>query len=186
LDRFEQTLGIIDKYFKNNKFEYAVIGGIAVINYENYRTTNDIDIIIKVDLGNLQKLGEDISTFFKPVFDNAIEFFKKNYVLPAICEDNGIRIDFSAALSGFDYSAIKRAKKAKMGKTEYSVCSIEDLIIYKLVASRYQDLSDVQQLIKSNRGIDRQYLLNTAREFVELDRPDVLDRLQEFLSKFSK
>ncbi len=180
-NNFEETLSFIDRFCKEHKFEYAVIGGVAVINYNSYRTTNDIDITIRVELDDLQKLGEVLISSFKPIFKNAIDFFEKNYVLPAVYENNGIRIDFTAAISGFDRAAIKRGKRTKLGNTEFSVCSIEDLILYKLVASRYQDLSDIEQLLKNNISVDKKYLLEKAEEFGELGRSDVLDTLNKFL-----
>lgn len=179
-NNFEKTLSYIDRFCNEHKFEYAVIGGVAVINYNNFRTTNDIDITIRVELDDLQQLAEVLITSFKPVFKNAIDFFEKNYVLPAVYENNGIRIDFTAAISGFDRAAIKRAKRTKLGNTEFSVCSIEDLILYKLVASRYQDLGDIDQLLKNNMSVDKKYLIEKAGEFNEFGRSDVLDTLMSF------
>ena len=181
MDRFEETLGFIDKFCKEHKFNYTVIGGIAVINYNYHRTTNDIDIIIKVEIENLQILGEELLKTFKPAFNNALDFFKKNFVLPSIYEEKGVRIDISAAISVFDNLVIQRSKRTKIGNTEFSVCSIEDLILYKIFASRYQDLGDIQQLFKNNTDIDKEYLTQKAGEFIEIGRSDILDKLNEFL-----
>ncbi len=44
--RFEQALMRLDEFCTNASVEYAVIGGVAVINYDYQRTTKDIDVTV--------------------------------------------------------------------------------------------------------------------------------------------
>jgi len=181
LNKFEETIKFIDDFCIKHKFDYAVIGGTALIYHNSFRTTNDIDVTINIDFNNLENLADCILNSFKPILNNPKEFFKKNFVLPVILEKTQVRVDFTPGLSGFDINAIKRSKRVKYGEIDMNVCTAEDLLIYKLVASRPQDLVDIQQLLKNNPKIDKKYLTQKAGEFIEIGRSDILDKLQEFL-----
>lgn len=185
MNRFEQTLGGIDAFCRQYSLSYAVIGGIAAIVYQNPRTTQDIDITLSVELENIRATGEKLLSTFKALKQNPLDFFEQYFVLPVIYEPTKVRIDFAAGASGFERNAINRSKRLKFGQVEISVCTLEDLILFKLVASRYQDLADIEFLMeKYYPALDIQYLKNTAREFAELDRRDVLEKLAEFVNRF--
>lgn len=179
MTQFENTLKELDEFFAKNKIRYALIGGLAVVFYQSFRTTNDIDITIETTLEDLKDIGRKIQKHFNPLFKNPVEFFEKNFVMPVKSLTNNTRIDFVAALTGFELNVIKRAKRVKFGEVNVWVCSVEDLIIYKLFAGRPQDMVDVQEIIV-NSDYDRKYLLDTASEFKELGRADVLVSLKKF------
>ena len=59
---------------------------------------------------------------------------------------------------------------------------IEDLIIMKLVADRPKDLADLQTVIPKNRKqLNLGYLRARAKEFIQVERSDVPERLEELL-----
>ena len=97
-----------------------------------------------------------------------------------------MRIDFSAGISEFDKSVIRRRKRVKFKNTNFYVCSFEDLILYKLIAARPQDIADVEKLFQLNRDgeIDKVYLLKVAKQFIDLERSDVFEKLNEYLQQF--
>ena len=182
LSKVEKTLNNIDTFFKKHSMTYAVIGGIAGIIYSLSRTTRDIDITINVEIENLKDLAKYIANKFIPIKKNPVDFFEKYYVLPAYDKQTNIHIDFAAGLSEFDKNVIKRSKKIKFGYITISVCSIEDLIIYKLVASRTQDLADIEELLRIHKNkIDFIYLKAMTREFIKVDRSDVEFKLNEMI-----
>jgi hypothetical protein len=101
--------------------------------------------------------------------------------------ESNVRIDFSAGLSEFDKNAIKRRVRKKIGEIEAFICSLEDLILYKLFSSRPIDLIDVEELIKHPiQKLDLKYLTETANKFVELERVDVFSNLQKYLKYYKK
>lgn len=68
------------------------------------------------------------------------------------------------------------------GAVEINVCTIEDLLIFKLFAAREKDLLDVKSLVAHNREkLDLAYLRARAKDFVLLERNDVLERLEALL-----
>lgn len=130
---------------------------------------------------------ESVLDVFNVVFislpENPLDFFKKNFIMPSKDKFNGIRIDIAAGLTEFDKKVIERRLRKRHGRIDFYVCSIEDLIIYKLFAARYQDLADVKELIEINKNsIDNKYLINNVLEFGELERKDMIENLQKFLS----
>jgi hypothetical protein len=185
LTRFEETLLAIDKICKNNSLPYALIGGLAGVVHKIPRVTQDIDITLLTDLQDIHKTGEILLKTFMPLKESPLDFFEKYFVLPVYYEPTKIRIDFSAGLGGFDRLVVKRSKRVTFGKVETSVCSVEDLIIYKLVAGRLRDLADVEELFRiHHKTIDIQYLKKIASSFIELERADIPERIEEFLSRF--
>lgn len=187
LTKFEETLFAVDMVCKNNSILYALIGGLAGIAHKLSRTTQDIDITLLVDIKDIRKIGEILLTKFIPLKENPLDFFEKYFVLPVYYKPTKIRIDFSAGMSGFDKMVIKRSKSIKFGNVKVSVCSIEDLIIYKIVASRLQDMADVEELFRIHyKTIDRKYLRNVAKAFIDLDRNDIIQKLERFFTQFHR
>ena len=183
LTKFERTLDSIHNLCELNSIQYAIIGGIAGISYNLSRTTQDIDLTILTDLNEIENVGKLLLKKFRPVKNNPIEFFKKYFVFPSVCKNTGIRVDFAAGLSGFDKLVIARRQKARIGKVEIFVCTVEDLIIYKLVANRTQDIADVEQLISLHRqNLDSNYLNKIAKSFVDIERGDILEYIKSNLN----
>lgn len=182
MNQFEETLTRLDKLCIDSGISYAVIGGLAVITYGSHRTTKDIDITVLCNLEEMERIHKIFSDEFTPIFENSFEFFKKNFVLPSNDKTNGMRVDIASGLTEFDKKVIERRKRKKLGSAEFYVCSIEDLIIYKLFAARFQDLADVEELIsRNNKSIDKDYLIREVKKFSELEREDMKDNLDRIL-----
>ena len=185
LTQFEQTLLKIDKFCCQNHLLYIVIGGVAIMYHLEYRTTKDIDISLCLDIEDIHSVGEKLLRHFEPVFDDPLEFFERNFVLPIRDPETGIRIDISAGLGGFERTAVERGKRVQFAGVEIQVCTVEDLIIFKLVAARPIDYADAEMLIqKYCHELDKDYLQDTAREFAQLERRDVFEHLKEYLNKY--
>jgi hypothetical protein len=97
-----------------------------------------------------------------------------------------VKIDFAAGLSEFDKKVIQRKVQRKFGNVMINVCSLEDLIIYKLVSARPQDILDIKELMKARKDeYDLVYLKNMAKNFIEVERSDVFENLNKFLKDVS-
>lgn len=178
----EDTILILDSLCKRKRFEYAIFGGIASIMYGSGRATIDIDLIVGVDIDALEEVYQSFLEEFQPIKQNPLEFFKRYFVLPVVHKSLGTKVDISAALSQFEQDAIRRGKRLRYGSVEASFCTPEDLILFKLVANRERDILDVKDIITRMRDtLDGDYLRAHAKDFVEVDRPDILENLQLFL-----
>lgn len=182
LNEFEKTLLKIDSTLKKHSVEYTIIGGLAAIIYGRLRTTEDIDITLLAEIDALDKLYDIIIAHYTPLLKDSKEFFKRNYVLPVIDTETNVKLDFAAGLSGFDKKVIERRIRRKFGSIDIYVCSIEDLIIYKLVSARPQDIIDLEEIKKARtEKLDYEYLQKMARYFIEVEREDVLNNLNKLL-----
>jgi hypothetical protein len=178
----EETILILDSLCQQHRLPYAIIGGIASILYGSGRTTIDIDAIVHAEPDRLEAVYQHFLSEFSPLKPQPLEFFKKYYVLPILHKQLRTRVDISAALSQFEQGAIRRSRRLSYGSVEASFCTPEDLILFKLVANRERDLLDARDIIGRMRNtLDVRYLLDHARDFLEVDRPDVLENLEKFL-----
>jgi len=184
LIRFEKTLKRLDEFCEEVSIKYAVIGGVAVITYDYQRTTKDIDITVLCNLEELKSIHDKFIQSYLPVHDDSLNFFSRNFLLPVKDKITDIKIDVAAGLTIFDDTIIKRRIRTKLGKAEFYICTLEDLIIYKLFASRHLDLGDVEMLlIKNKNSLDKKYLFESAEKFKELEREDISENLQKLFNQ---
>lgn len=180
----EETITLVDEICRLNRFRYAVIGGIAATLYGSGRTTIDVDVIIQTELPDLEKVYLAFTKDFAPLKQDPLKFFKTFYVLPLVHKTLGSKLDVSAALSEFERRALDRGKRLHYGTASGVFCSPEDLILFKLVANRDRDLVDVRDIIRRNKNrLDRTYLRNAAKEFVDVERSDILRNVNEMLDE---
>lgn len=184
MTEFEISLQNLDHFFSENSIEYSIIGGIAVIIYGEQRTTRDIDATVLCELEDLESFHKLIEKKFTPAFKCTLEYFKRNFILPVDDPDTNLRIDIAAGLTEFDKSVISRRRRKAFGKTEIFVCSLEDLIIYKLFAKREQDIADIKHLVEKNlNSLDKKYLIETAEKFKEFERDDIPENLPKLFNQ---
>lgn len=184
MTNYEIALSNLDKFLLKNSIEYAIIGGIAVIIYGFQRTTKDIDAIVLCQLEDLDKIHAIIEKNFKPAFKGTLEYFHRNFILPVDEPETNLRIDLAAGLTEFDRNVISRSKRKYFGDVEVSVCSLEDLIIYKMFAGRHLDFGDIELLLEKHKNsLDKKYLFETAEKFKELERADIIENLNKLFEQ---
>ncbi|HEX9613944.1 MAG TPA: nucleotidyltransferase [Bacteroidota bacterium] len=179
---FEHVIALVDEICASNNLGYAIIGGIAATVYGSGRTTIDVDLIVQTDISALDLVYKAFASDFVPLKEKPLEFFRQYFVLPVIHKALHVKLDVSAALSGFEQTALKRAKRLPFGSVSAVFCSPEDLILFKLVANRDRDLVDVKDIVARNKQrLDLAYLRTTAAQFREVERSDIQETLETFL-----
>jgi hypothetical protein len=178
----EKTIECIDSICAKSDISYTIIGGIANIIHGSGRTTQDIDVIIQIEIDELQKVYDLFTNEFIPLKEEPVDFFKNNFVLPLRHKHFYTRVDVSAALSEFERNAIQRSSRHNFGRSKACYCSPEDLILFKLVAKREQDVIDVNDIINRHKDdLDVKYLFETAKLFSAIDRHDIYEILSQKL-----
>jgi len=181
--RFEQTLADIDKRCHAHQIPYTIIGGVATIIHGYLRVTADVDVTILAEIDSLDHVLSVFADDYLSLKSNPLAFFQRCLFVPLQHKTTGLKVDVAAALSGFERLAVERSKRTFYNDVEINACTIEDLIIMKLVAARPKDLGDLQVLIPQNRKkLDVRYLRARAKEFVAVERSDVPERLEELLA----
>ena len=157
-----------------------IIGGIAVIARGVPRLTVDADATVwgeQVDLDDLFRVLGQYQII--PRIQDAFQFAQERQVLLLRHEPSGTPIEISIAWLPFEREALEKATPVWFGGIEIPVATAEDLVIYKALAWRDQDRSDIERLIVLHgKAIN----LNRVRDFVEQFAEILEDpkRTQEF------
>lgn len=164
---------------------WTLIGGIAAAILGKPRFTADVDAVTLIK-------NEEIPVFFKtagkynlaPRLNNAEDFALKNRVVLLKHEPSGIGLDISLGLLPFEIEAIKGSKLHKIGEVAIRLPRVEDLIIFKSVAHRPQDMLDIEEIVKIHPEIDKKYLQKYLREFAGiLENPAIWKDIDDLLKR---
>jgi len=163
----------------------CLIDGLAVQRWGEPRATQDVDLTVLVPFGSEAAVVDDILTHIAPRTSGARTFALERRVL-LLLASNGVAIDISLAGLPFEHGVLDRSSRWKqVGATWLPTCSAEDLIVYKLVAARPQDLVDVAGIVRRQAtALDSEYVRRWGREFAELkEDPDLLAPFETALAR---
>ena len=139
------------KVLNKHKVKYLIVGAYAVIYYTEPRFTKDMDIWVKADIKNANRLYNALKEFGAPLKAISPEDFTDNRLIYQIGVAP-IRIDIIAGLSGISFDvAWENRVKSKYGDIVINVVGIKELIKLKKTTKRKQDLLDLDELIKSRK-----------------------------------
>ncbi len=177
------ALKSISLLLKDNDVEGMIIGGLAVSLIGRPRYTNDIDLVI-LDLDD--RLPEIISRLkrlgIEPRIEDVEKFAQKSRVLLMRHTESGINIDISMGILPFEVDAVSRRQIKSQSGLEIVLPSPEDLIIFKSVAHRPQDIEDIKVILNRYPDLDKEYILYRVKEFAEvLERVDLYDNIQKLI-----
>lgn len=163
-----------------------IIGGMAVIALGYPRATTDIDATVIEELGNLENLLSRLESHgIVPRMKNVIDFARANHVLLMRHKQSGIDIDISIALLPFEEEAISNCQGVDFAGIKIFIPRAEDLIIYKMVASRPEDLRDVEELLLRHLDkINLKRVRSIVSQFADvLDRPEMVTQLDILIER---
>lgn len=136
-----------------SKVDFILIGGYAVIYHGYGRTTGDMDVWLRPDNGNRDKLvpvleslgvlSEDIVQIKSVDFTQALAFH---------IDEPPRRVDFLTKIVGLTYEeADKKKVFLPLGNFQVAVLHLDDLIVNKLISGRAKAKADVEELQKIMR-----------------------------------
>jgi hypothetical protein len=173
----EETLGaLLHRLFdliESDGHRGLVIGAVAVSTMSVERFTTDIDATVSVDNDSLERFFTSArAAGFVPRVSNFVEFAKQSRMILLADSETGTGVDLSMAATPFEEEAIDRARYVTYGDWEIPVATAEDLIVWKMIASREKDIEDVRNLVDMNRDLDLRRVRHWLREFdAVLDNP---------------
>ncbi|MFA6549034.1 MAG: nucleotidyl transferase AbiEii/AbiGii toxin family protein [Candidatus Margulisiibacteriota bacterium] len=187
-DPLIKTLLVLKKLMDVCACPWTVIGGVAASLLGKPRFTADVDAVILIDLKEIPQIIKNaVKLGLKPRLKDAEAFAQKNRVLLLRNTENDINIDISLGLLPFEQKAIENSQKYKIGGLTINLPKVEDLIIFKAVAHRSQDLIDIQELVNANPKIDFKYIKKTLKEFASvLEMPEILADAEKIFTKEDK
>jgi hypothetical protein len=166
------VLGICDSLNRRA----CLIGGIAVQRWGQPRATQDVDETVLTPIGSEAAVVDELLAHLTPRVPDARRFALDHRVLLLIAQ-NGINVDVSLAALVFEQEVLDRATTWKrVGTVPLVTCRADDLVIYKLVAARPQDLVDVSGIVRrQGHRLDVERIRRYGREFADLkEDPDLL------------
>jgi len=163
-----------------------IIGGIAVIARGVVRQTDDIDATIWADQAPLPRLLECLA---KQGISGRIPdleaFARDNQVLLLRHDETGTPMEVTLAWLPFEREALDRADILPLGHVKAPVSSAEDLIIYKAIAWRDRDRTDIQRLFRAHHSsLDVERIKRVVGEFAAaLDEPERVGELEKLIRR---
>lgn len=130
--------------------EFILVGGYAV-NYHGYnRTTGDMDVWLRPDNKNKEKLIEVLKT--EGIDPDELDEMKKidftDYLVFGIWEDP-YKVDFLTRISGVNFDEAWEQKVfLPLNNYQVPVLHLHHLVLSKISNGRLQDKADVDQLQK--------------------------------------
>jgi len=160
-----------------------IIGGVAASLLGKPRLTADVDVVILLPIEDLpQLITAAEQEGFVPRIQDAEDFARRHRVLLLRHRASGINVDISLGMLPFEEEAVERSVVYQIGELSLRLPTPEDLIIFKAVAHRPQDLLDIQALIEANPDLDRGRIERWVREFARaLDMPDLWEDIAGWL-----
>lgn len=136
------------KILNKNEVIYMIIGGYALAAHDIPRFTGDIDIWVRSDHENAEKIVKAISDFgFGSLGISKEDFLSKNYFVQMGYAP--VRIDITANISGITFEeAFIGRKVIDLSGLSVPFIGLNDLIKNKLASGRAQDRVDVGKLRK--------------------------------------
>jgi predicted nucleotidyltransferase len=179
--RLEGPLQKAIAFLEEQGYRYAVIGGIAVAQWGFPRATNDVDLKVLVPNTDYDGVRAALLRRFP---ERARLKAPANPFIVAVIIDQVI-VDFLLTLSGYEEQIIERAVRRDLGGISAWVCSIEDLIILKVVAGRDKDWLDLEALLLEQFGkLDETFIMNWLEQFAEaLEKPEILTKYRQLVER---
>ena len=176
----EAALGALADALQESGVDHMLIGGLAVIARGVPRHTVDIDATVWAP-------GLALDGFLEVLADRDIHgripdlvpFAGESQVLLLEHAPTRTPIEVSLAWLPFEREALDHAEALSLGSCDLRVARAEDLVIYKAVAWRDRDRSDIERLLGLHgEHIDLERVRALVADFATmLEDPD---RLEEF------
>ena len=160
-----------------------VIGGVAVIALGIPRLTVDIDATVAAADLSPERLAEALGhQGIQPRIPDAIAFARTRQVFLGVHEASGTPVDVSLAWLPFENEALRACRPCDYAGVPIRIPRPEDLLIYKLIASRPRDVEDAEGLLvlhgaTMDLGRVREVVHEFARALDDAERPQILERL---------
>ena len=134
------------RLLNSERVEYLIVGAWAVAFHGRPRYTGDVDIFLRRESGNAERMMRVVRAFgFGATGLTEEDFLKDGHVIQLGVEPN--RIDLLTGISGVDFaSAWKQRVVGALSGITVNLISRDLLIQNKRAAKRDKDLADVRLL----------------------------------------
>ena len=166
---------------RDGEFDYALVGGLAVVLQGYDRYTRDVDALVWNLDDHLEQFVELSNIRGLRLAPSATPAAALSARILHLVSGEGTAVDVLLGFLPFEREIIDRAETISIEDgLSALVATPEDLIIMKLIASRTRDLYDVMALVELYPDVDRVRIRRVVTEYAELlERPEVLKALRD-------
>lgn len=151
-DYFNEDFKDFLRALNNQKVEYILVGGMAVILHGYVRTTGDMDVWVKKTKENYKRIVSAFYEFRMPVFDMSEENFLRDDFDVWMFGVEPVKIELMTAVKGLEFNeAYVLSQIHDEDELPVRYLHINSLIAAKKAAGRYKDLDDINQLQKRKK-----------------------------------
>ena len=180
---FEAAKEICD-FMAAQKWEFCIIGGLAVQRWGEPRTTLDADFTLLANWEEEEPYVNALLRQFESRISDGHAFALSHRVL-LLQASNGCDVDVVLGALPFEVEMVKRAKKMEFAPNiNLPCCTAEDLIIMKAFAGRPRDWNDTESIALRQSGLDEEYITTQLAELCALkDTPENVERAKKLLEE---
>jgi hypothetical protein len=132
--------------FNAHNVEYLIVGAHALAAHGHVRATKDMDVWVRPEQSNAEKVLQALSDFGAPLRDLTSDDLSRKGTIFQIGVPP-LRIDIITDVDGLEFAeAWPDRVETLFGGVRTFVISRHHLIMNKKASARLQDLADVQQL----------------------------------------
>ena len=137
------------KALNDNKVEYVIVGGMAVILHGYIRGTGDMDVWVNKTKDNYRKLVKAFAQFGMPVFDMTEDDFLGNEFDVWGIGVQPVRIEIMTAVKDLAFEeTFRQSQFYNEDGLQIRFIHLNHLLQAKKAAGRFRDLDDIDQLTK--------------------------------------
>ena len=169
----------VQAFFNEQRWEFCIIGGIALGRWGQPRTTGDVDVSLLTRFSNESAYVDQLLAQFHARRDDAREFALRHRVL-LVQASNGVGLDIALAGLPFEERLVGRATEYDFGDGVWlRTASANDMVVLKSFAGRPQDWIDVEGIIiRQGSALDWTIILSELTPLCELkESPETVDQL---------
>jgi hypothetical protein len=166
METLAQSIRDLQNRLREADIPSIVIGGVAVAIWGEPRLTRDVDLKILLGREDAERLLAVLAPHYSLLLPDPLRALREQAML-FVQDAAGTRLDLLLADTPYDVQAIQRARIAEVEPgVSISVCSPEDLVIYKLISTRLRDHEDAASVIRRQaESLDDEYILHWLRQF---------------------
>jgi hypothetical protein len=165
------------------RWEYCIIGGLAVQRRGELRTTLNADLTLFTGFGEEEKYVDALLGCFAARTPEARDLALSRRVL-LVRAANGKDVDIALGGFSFERDMIRRATPFEFAAGGVlPTCSADDLFVMKVFAARGKDLHDAET-IAIRQKLDRAYISRQLKPLCELkEAPELVQQARRILEK---
>lgn len=170
-------------FFEARQWRFCFIGGLAVQRWGEPRLTLDVDCTLLTGFGDEARYVDELLDAFAGRVDDPREFALANRVL-LLYGASRVPLDIALGAMPFEANCVERASAFDIGDGQsLTICSAEDLVVFKAFAGRERDWLDIEGIaLRQRQALDADLIWRELTPLLELKgQPEAAERLQQLL-----